>query len=139
MTVLELPPIGAGLIQDQVGWTFGRNGNRAAVLSPVSGKVLAINHPAREHTELISEDPYGQGWLFIVRPDMPKRNLKQLYFGKESTRWLETENRKLFEMMGPEYEALAATGGAPVKDIFGACEQLQWDVLVNGFLHTTRR
>ena len=139
MSMLELPPIGAGLVQDQVGWTFGRGLNRAAVLSPVSGKVLAVNHPSREHTEIINEDPYGHGWLFIVRPDMPKRNLKRLYFGRESLRWLETENRKLFRMMGPEYEALAATGGSLTKDIFGACKQLQWDGLVSNFLHTTRR
>lgn len=139
ISAIDLPPVGAKLLQDKVGWTFSRDDHRAAVLSPVTGRVLAVNHPARRHPELINEDPYRNGWLFIVQPDMPKRNLRSLYFGKESFNWLEAENQKLLRMMGPEYEALAATGGSPVNDIFGACEELEWDALVNRFLHTTRR
>jgi glycine cleavage system H lipoate-binding protein len=139
MSAIELPPLGARLLQDQVGWTFSRDEHRAAVLSPVTGQVLATNHHTREHPEIINADPYRNGWLFIVKPDMPKRNLKRLYFGKESFKWLELENQKLLRMMGPEYEALAATGGSPVNDIVGLCKQLEWDALVIRFLHTTKR
>ena len=63
---IELPPLGASLKQSQVGWTFGRNDRVAAMLSPVSGTVLAVNHKAREHPEITNEDPYHEGWLFIA-------------------------------------------------------------------------
>ncbi len=43
---MELPPLGAVLRQDQVGWLFGRDDHQAAVLAPVSGRVLALNHGA---------------------------------------------------------------------------------------------
>ena len=103
------------------------SGYQAAVLSPVTGTVLAVNHPARKHPELVNEDPYGGGWLFIVDPDIPKRNLKRLYFGQESYQWMEQENSKLLTMMGPEYQGLAASGGSAVRDIFGAIDTLRWE------------
>lgn len=133
---IDLPPLGANIEQDRVGWVFGRDGHRAAALSPVKGTVLAVNHPSREHPQLVNEDPYGKGWLLIVEPDIPKRNLKRLYFGKESYRWIERENRKLLKMMGPEYEGLAASGGSAVRDIFGTLENLEWGSLAARFLHT---
>jgi glycine cleavage system H lipoate-binding protein len=139
MTEIELPPLGAKVVQDQVGLTFGRGELGAAVMSPVTGVVLAVNHTAKAHPEVIEEDPYQHGWLFIVKPEMPKRNLKRLYFGKESYRWMELESRKLMGMMGPEYESLAATGGSLEKDIFGTCGQLRWERLVSEFLHTARK
>jgi hypothetical protein len=125
--------------QDRVGWAFGRSDHRAAVLSPVTGTVLAVNHPAREHPQIVNEDPYGSGWLFIVEPEVPKRNLKRLFFGKESLQWMEQENRKLLGLMGPPYEGLAATGGSVVRDIFGTITHLRWDTLASRFLHTTRK
>jgi hypothetical protein len=73
---------------------------------------------------------------FYCGTEPPKRNLKRLYFGKESRLWLESENRKLLEMMGPEYEGLCASGGSVVRDVFGAIEHLGWNFLAARFLHT---
>ena len=74
-----------------------------------------------------------------MEPDVPKRNLKRLFFGKESVQWMDQESRKLLGLMGPSYASLAATGGTVVRDIFGTFDQLQWDTLVSQFLHTTRK
>ena len=136
---IDLPPLGAEVQQDRVGWSFKRGDHQAGVLSPVTGVVLAVNHPAREHPQLVNEDPYGSGWLFIVEPDLPKRNLKHLFFGREAVQWIDQENRQLMELMGPPYENLAATGGSVVRDIFGTIDTLEWDALASRFLHTTRK
>jgi glycine cleavage system H lipoate-binding protein len=136
MNDLVLPPLGATLKQDEAGWSFGRNGHRAAILSPVSGTVLAVNHKAREHPEITNHDPYREGWLFILEPEIPKRNLRRLYFGEESFQWIEQENQKLMSLMGSEYEQLAATGGEVVNDVFGQFPHLEWNHLVHAFLHT---
>jgi glycine cleavage system H lipoate-binding protein len=138
MTAIELPPIGANLIQNKVGWVFSRQQHQAAMLSPVTGTVLAVNHRVREHPDIPHEDPYQNGWLFILEPNMPKRNLKRLYFGEEGFRWMEQENRKLLSLMGPEYESMAATGAGLVEDIYGAIEEIGWDSLVEDFLHTAK-
>jgi len=133
---LTLPPLGAHLKQNEVGLKFGCKDHEAAVLVPVTGTVLALNHRALKHPDLTHEDPYNEGWLCIVEPDMPKRNLKGLYFGKESSRWMEQEADHLMGLMGPEYESLAATGGTPIGDVYGNFPEIGWDVLTHEFLRT---
>ena len=133
---VELPLLGEEIQQHKVGWTFRRNGHEAGVLSPVSGTVLAINHRACAHPEIIHADPYSGGWLMIVEPSMPKRNVRGLYFGQESVRWMENESRQLLSLMGEKYEDLAATGATAVRDLYGAYPEIGWGVLVDKFLHT---
>jgi glycine cleavage system H lipoate-binding protein len=133
---IQFPPLGSALKQDEVAWAFGRNGHQAAVLAPVTGTVLAVNHKGLEHPEITHHDPYHEGWLAIIEPDAPKKNLKRLYFGEESFRWMEADNRKLMSMLGPEYERLAATGGGVVEDVFGQFPKLGWENLIRNFLHT---
>lgn len=133
---LELPPLGAAVLQNEVGWTFRRNGNEAAVLSPVSGRVLAVNQKAVAHPEIAHEDPYHHGWLFMVEPDFPTRNLKRLYYGEQSRKWMEREGQQLMALMGPEYERLAATGARPLRDVVGNVPELEWDNLARVFLRT---
>lgn len=136
---LLLPPLGASLRQNEVGLKFGRKDHEAAVLAPVTGTVLAVNHKALEHPDISHEDPYHEGWLCILEPDMPKRNLKGLYFGKEGSRWMEQEAHRLMGLMGPEYENLAATGATPISDVYGNFPELGWDNLVKEFLRTEKR
>jgi glycine cleavage system H lipoate-binding protein len=136
---MDLPPLGTKLQQNEVGWVFERNSHSAAVLSPVTGRVLAVNHRPLEHPEITHEDPYHQGWLFVIEPDHPKKNLRQLYYGSESVQWVENESRTLLNLMGPEYESLAATGGGAIDDIYGNMPVIGWDRLVTTFLRTETR
>jgi len=133
---LMLPALGETLEQNQVGWIFERDKHKAAVLAPVTGRVLAVNHKAQEHPEITHEDPYHEGWLFILEPDMPKKNLRGLFFGEESFKWMEMEGQKLLTLISPEYENLAATGGKLVGDVFGRFPEIGWGVLTTEFLHT---
>jgi glycine cleavage system H lipoate-binding protein len=140
MKALTLPPPGANLKQHEVGFVFRRNGLEAAVLSPVTGTVLATNHKVLGHPDTACMDPYQEGWLILVEPRFPKGNLKGLYFGSESYEWMEMENRKLISFLGPEYEKLAATGVEVIHDIYGSMignsVDLGWDLLVKTFLRT---
>jgi glycine cleavage system H protein len=38
------------------------------VYSPVSGEIVAVNEALSGSPELVNQDPYGQGWLFKVKP-----------------------------------------------------------------------
>jgi len=38
------------------------------VYSPISGEVVAANEALSATPELVNSDPYGQGWLFKVKP-----------------------------------------------------------------------
>ena len=39
----------------------------AMFVSPISGKVLAVNPHLDNHASIINEDPYSEGWLIEVR------------------------------------------------------------------------
>jgi glycine cleavage system H protein len=39
------------------------------VYSPVSGEVVAVNEALSDKPETINEDAYGDGWIFVVRPN----------------------------------------------------------------------
>lgn len=68
---LELPDLGDALTK---GETFGSIESVKAVEdlnAPISGTVVDRNEPIVESPELISEDPYGDGWLLKVRINDP--------------------------------------------------------------------
>jgi glycine cleavage system H lipoate-binding protein len=133
---VDLPPLGGKVIQGRVGWTFRRENKEAAVLSPITGTVTAVNFSVQAHPEIMHADPYHEGWLFMVEPARPQRDLKNLYFGDQSRRWMEMASQQLLGMIGPEYEQLAATGGRIVRDLVGAHDELQWEALARIFLRT---
>ncbi len=132
----SLPERGATLRQGRKGWSLSRNGRKAAFLSPMTGRVFAVNRKALEHPDIALEDPYSEGWLLVIEPAVKEGELKRLYHEEQSSQWIEAENRKLLELLGPEYERLAATGGEPVSDLFGHFPEIGWETLVKTFLKT---
>jgi glycine cleavage system H lipoate-binding protein len=134
--VPELMSIGSFMEKGKPGWSITQDNHRASVISPISGTVLSVNQRAKDNPDIMHDDPYQDGWLFVVEPDTPLKSLKKLRFGKDSINWMEKENSKLMDMMGPEYANLAATGGEPVKDFFGFNPEIGWDNLVATFLKT---
>lgn len=41
------------------------------IYAPMAGEVLEVNERLAETPELINQDPYGEGWLFKLRPASP--------------------------------------------------------------------
>lgn len=37
------------------------------LFSPVAGTVLRVNAALKDHPEIINTDPYGQGWMIVVK------------------------------------------------------------------------
>jgi len=68
---VELPDLGAELRQ---GASFGSVESVKAVedlLAPVSGVVEARNEAVLANPEELQNDPYGEGWLLLIRPSDP--------------------------------------------------------------------
>ncbi|HBE20309.1 MAG TPA: glycine cleavage system protein GcvH [Cyanobacteria bacterium UBA11149] len=71
LVFVELPEIGDALIK---GETFGSIESVKAVeeiYAPISGTVIERNDTTIESPELVSDDPYGEGWLVKVRINNP--------------------------------------------------------------------
>jgi len=135
-TAFRLPARGSTLGQGRRGWTWNRNGRRAEVLSPLTGKVFVINPRVVEEPGVVHDDPYGEGWLFVLEPAVFDHDVKSLFTGDESLKWIEKEFHELLKLLGPEYERLAATGGEVVSDFIGRFPGLGWETLIKHFLQT---
>lgn len=46
--------------------------------SPVKGMIVEINSVLQESPELINQEPYGKGWMAVVRPENLERDLGRL-------------------------------------------------------------
>lgn len=138
---IEIPGLGSSVGQNRPQAVLKRNGQEAPTLSPVDGKVVAVNQKLINKTTVANEDPYGEGWLMVIQPTSLRNNLKNLFFGQESLAWIDDEFFRLQRLMGEvrgeeiQYK-MAATGGEAQKDIFGEIPEIGWDRLVNEFLHS---
>jgi glycine cleavage system H protein len=68
---VELPEVGATIAQGQ---SFGTVESVKAVeelVAPISGTVEARNEAVLASPEELQSDPYGEGWLLVVKPADP--------------------------------------------------------------------
>lgn len=53
------------------------------VYSPVSGEVVEINQKLVDAPELINQQPYGDGWLILMKPSKLKEEADSLMSAKQ--------------------------------------------------------
>lgn len=133
---LDLPLMGKELDMGKVGWGFRRKDNLADILSPVGGIITEVNANVRETPQLANREPYGQGWLFLVRTPDVKKSIKALMSDNGSLTWMNAEVNRLEAMIEETAGPLAADGGVLQADIFGNLPQLGWKNLTRAFLKT---
>jgi glycine cleavage system H protein len=65
------------------------------VESPVSGVIDEVNMAIRRKPTIVNEDPYGEGWIAILKPTNLEADLKNLVHGEAAVEWYkkEIENR----------------------------------------------
>lgn len=91
IVLVELPKIGTKL---EKGKNFGVIESVKSVSdlpSPLSGEVIDIHGEVVNHPELINKDPYGKGWLIIVKMDKPDEINSLLSSSEYEKTLLETE------------------------------------------------
>lgn len=125
---VELPQVGATVLQGEAAVAVSDGGRRASLLAPVDGKVVAVNDPTAVH-----DDPYGAGWLFRVQAPRLAANLRQLLQGSAAHRLLEDVSEQLARRMNPELGAVLQDGGAPISGIARALRGDKWDDLAREF------
>jgi glycine cleavage system H protein len=65
---VDLSPVGgvdAGAMVAEVESTK----SVAEVYAPVAGEVVELNERLADSPELVNNDPYGEGWFVVMRPD----------------------------------------------------------------------
>ena len=64
-----------------------QNGKLLRILSPVSGKIVAKNTTLIESPGMLNDDPYGNGWIYKIKPSNWIAEVKSCYFAEDATCW----------------------------------------------------
>jgi len=71
LLTIELPAVGARVT---AGKSFGEVESVKSVndvYAPVGGEVIEVNEALADNVQLLSEEPYGKGWLVKIKVDDP--------------------------------------------------------------------
>lgn len=68
---VDLPAIGKTVEARGTVLTLESVKTVSDVYAPVGGTVTAVNDQLKAHPEFVNQDPYGNGWLFRLRPAHP--------------------------------------------------------------------
>ena len=69
LVYVELPEVGAALDQGDEAGVVESVKAASDVYAPISGEVLEINENLADAPELLNQDPYGEGWMYKLKPD----------------------------------------------------------------------
>ena len=65
------------------------------LLSPLCGRITETNLSLRLQPSLVNRDPFGAGWIILVKPTDLETCLRQLLYGPKVKEWLADEINKL--------------------------------------------
>jgi len=136
LDTITAPLIGKELRQESRDISLKRGTREAALLSPVSGVITAMNMDAVQQKEGNDSDPYTDGWVARIHAPDLRRELRQLMIGAEAEQFLDQEVDDLYQVIEEEAGPLAADGGRLASDIYGNLPENSWNRLTKRFLHT---
>lgn len=133
---VELAELNRWVRQGQKLCTVKRGELSAGMLSPVEGVLVSVNHEVLKHPNMITEDPYKNGWLCVVKAPELATNVKNLLQGPIVRAWMQNSIARLGGMMQQLSPALAQDGGLPMKGLFFQVDASVREHLVREFFLT---
>ena len=68
MVYVDLPDVGTEVHAGQAFAEVESTKSVSDVFSPIEGSIVERNPLIDEHSELVNEQPYGDGWLVLLQP-----------------------------------------------------------------------
>ena len=133
---IALPRVGAPLEQGTRGWRLAADSKLVDMLSPVTGRVAAVNTRVLEDPRLINDDPFGNGWLIKVQTPRLVTSSKQLLSGAAAQRWTESGWDELSSLFAPQLGTIMHDGGVPLQGFARGVDPEHWDSVARRFLLT---
>ena len=91
---VDLPNIGKALTQNAIFGTVESVKAVSELYSPVSGDVTERNDKLVDSPELVNQEPYGTGWIVVVKPSRLQDDLKTLLDAKTYASFLQEVTKK---------------------------------------------
>ena len=91
---VDLPNLGKVLTQNALFGTVESVKAVSELYSPVSGEVVTRNEQLADSPELINQQPYGAGWILVVKPSRLQDDLKALLSAEAYAKFLQEVTKK---------------------------------------------
>jgi glycine cleavage system H protein len=91
---VDLPEEGDEVSQGEICGNIQSSKWVGKLYSPLSGKIMGINEMLMENVTLINSDPYGEGWIMIIKPSNLKAELSNLLHGDQLIPWIHEQIEK---------------------------------------------
>ena len=131
---VSLPALGTRVHQGAPVLGLRADSKLIPVLSPISGRVVAVNAGALASPHAVNADPYGEGWLMKVRTRQLPIDAKQLAAGDRARQWVSSSWDELSKLLSPELGTIMHDGGMPVAGLARGIDQEHWDEIARRFL-----
>ncbi|MDI6846669.1 MAG: glycine cleavage system protein GcvH [Candidatus Bathyarchaeia archaeon] len=86
----ELPEPGTSVTQNEPYGTVESVKAVSDLVAPVSGTVEEVNEEVQSSPEILNEDPYGKGWLLIIKPSNLQAELANIMDFNQAVEWHKT-------------------------------------------------
>ena len=83
----ELPSTGATTNQNEPYGTVESVKAVSDLVAPISGEILEVNPEVQSKPELLNEDPYGKGWLLVIKPSNLQAELANTMNFNQAVEW----------------------------------------------------
>lgn len=87
------------------------------LLSPVECVVMAVNDDVLKDPNLVTADPYENGWIAMLKSPDLKVNQRNLIQGAMVAPWMQNNMARLNAMLAGPAPALAQDGGGPISGL----------------------
>jgi len=89
VSAVRLKPAGRPIAKGKPFGTMEAGKYVGPLKAPVVGQVIEVNAEVMNQPGLLNSDPYGKGWLILIEPENPARDLADLVHGNATQAWLE--------------------------------------------------
>jgi glycine cleavage system H protein len=121
------------------------NGKSLKISSPISGEIVALNDINEENKDILSTDPYGEGWLVRVKPSDWVKETGSFYFAKQAVSWFSEEVSRVKDFMAEQARSLSPEpsllvlqdGGELADNILADLPAEVWSDFEKSFLKLT--
>jgi glycine cleavage system H protein len=129
---IEMPKPGEKLRQGKPALHLIRNGESVEVCSPIDGEVIVVNQSVVDVPRVLSAQPYDDGWLLTIRPEVSKDNISKLMFSENAHNWQRSEVVRLSKMFQDKM-AIAADGATLAHDALTGVSGIRWSKVLRKF------
>jgi len=128
---VKFPPKGYEVKSGNPACIFSCDRGRAQMITPIPGVIEKTNERLTRDGSSLKRDPYGRGWLFVIKP---AEELKGLLKGEQVREWLQGEVDRLHTVLESQLGYTMTDGGKLVRDAHLKLDEDQWSTLVKSVL-----